>query len=44
MSPHPVPSLNLTIVLVALLGATFGVAVGVAVVWLIDPTLFWGNL
>lgn len=43
MTPHTPADLNLTVVLVAFLGAVAGVAVGLAVFWLIDPTLFWGT-
>jgi hypothetical protein len=43
MTPHKPADLNLTVVLVAFLGAAAGVAVGLVVVWLIDPTLFWGT-
>jgi hypothetical protein len=43
MTPHQPATLSLTVVLVAFLGAAAGVAVGLAAVWLIDPTLFWGT-
>jgi hypothetical protein len=36
-------SFGFTVVLVAFLGAVAGVAAGLVVVWLIDPTLFWGT-
>ncbi len=43
MTPHQLPRVGLTVVIVAFLGAAGGVAVGLAVVWLLDPTLFWGT-